>query len=186
MTSAYIIIDLQNDYFPGGKYPLFNPKEATATAAHLLEVVRKRPDFKVIHVRHEVEAAEAPFFAKGTEGAEIHPLVAPINGESVVVKHYPNSFVDTNLQALLHASKISNLVLVGAMADMCILGTARAASELGFSVTVISDAIGIRKLEYAHHVVPAKEVATAVFATLSEQYADVKTSEEFEASLPSI
>lgn len=186
MTTAFIIIDLQNDYFPGGKFPLYNPKDATATASRLLLVVRERPDFKVIHVRHEEETAEAPFFVKGSEGAEIHPQVAPVDGESVVVKHYPNSFIDTNLQSLLNANKILNVVLVGAMADMCVLGTARAASELGFDVTVISDAVASRKLEHGGRVVEAKDVLTAVFATLSDDYAKVKTADEFEKSLPKV
>ena len=81
---ALIIIDIQNDYFPGGKWPLDGVDQAADNAARLLAAARQRGDL-VVHVRHEFDTADAPFFAPGSQGAAIHAKVEPLPGEPVVL-----------------------------------------------------------------------------------------------------
>ncbi len=69
---ALVLIDIQNDYFPGGKWPLSGIESAADNAARLLAAARVSGDF-VIHVRHEFSTADAPFFNPGSERAKIHP-----------------------------------------------------------------------------------------------------------------
>ena len=68
---AVIAIDIQNDYFPGGKWPLVGADAAADQAAKLLAGARKAGDL-VVHIRHEFPTTEAPFFVPGTTGVETH------------------------------------------------------------------------------------------------------------------
>src|SRR5262245_31674950 len=97
---ALVLIDIQNDYFPGGKWTLRGIESAAANAARVLAAARAAGDL-VVHVRHEFTSADAPFFAPGSEGAEIHPGVRNVEGEPVVLKHHVNSFRETDLKAIL-------------------------------------------------------------------------------------
>lgn len=178
---AFILIDLQNDYFEGGKFPLVGINEATDNAAALLNQVRKLKDeYLVIHIRHEfpMDPEEAPFFGKGTEGSQINEIVKSEPGEIVITKSEPNSFVRTDLQQILDDNKISELIIVGAMTHICVQGTTRAASEKGYKVTVVQDALATRDLEFDGVTVPAKHVAATVFATLAFGYAKIITTKE--------
>ena len=73
-TSALIIVDLQNDYFTGGKFQLAGTEAAAANAARLLDAARKAGDL-VVHVRHISNEPDAGFFVKDTPGAEINALL---------------------------------------------------------------------------------------------------------------
>src|SRR6476619_7473634 len=96
MSTALVIVDIQNDYFPGGRMPLAEIERAAENARRLLEHFRStgRPTF---HIQHTWEDPAAPFFVAGTTGAAIHDSVAPRAGEPVVVKHFPNSFRESTL-----------------------------------------------------------------------------------------
>ena len=88
-TKALIVVDIQNEYFPQGKLSLVGINEAADNAALVIESAREK-GHTVIHVRHEMPSADAPIFTPGTDGVEINEKVKPIEGEAVVVKHYPN------------------------------------------------------------------------------------------------
>ena len=94
-SRTLLIIDIQRDYFPGGAYPLVEPEAAASAARRVLDSFRKAGD-PVIHMKHVWDAADAEFMRPGTEGIEIHPSVAPADGELVLEKASPNSFVDTD------------------------------------------------------------------------------------------
>src|SRR5215831_19066999 len=72
---AVLLIDVQNDYFPGGKWTLVGIESAADNAAKLLAAARAIGDL-VVHVRHEFPSADAPFFAPGSAGARVHPKCA--------------------------------------------------------------------------------------------------------------
>src|SRR5689334_17422211 len=97
---ALVLIDIQNDYFPGGRWALSGIDAAADNAARVLAAARKEGDL-VIHVRHEFPTADAPFFTPGSDGAKIHPKVRADEGEPVVLKHHVNAFRETDLKAIL-------------------------------------------------------------------------------------
>src|SRR5580765_1946737 len=107
---ALVLIDIQNDYFPGGKWTLSGIESAADNAAKVLAAARARGDL-VIHVRHEFPSADAPFFTPGSPGAQIHPKVKNVAGEQVVLKHHVNSFKDTDLKAILDRNGIEEVVI---------------------------------------------------------------------------
>lgn len=174
MTTALLLIDLQNDYFSGGAMALEGSEAAVAVATRLLDRWRAR-HLPVIHVQHLSTRSGAGFFIPGTEGAEIHPAVAPLPGEPVVVKHTPNSFRDTPLADLLRTGDIDHLVIAGMMTHMCVDSTARAAADLGFRCTVVQDACATRSLSFGGTAVPAAQVQAAFLAALQGLFAEVCT-----------
>lgn len=175
---ALIVIDIQNDYFPGGKWTLSNIESAAGNAARVLDAARTAGDL-VVHVRHENPDPGAPFFMAGSEGAEIHATVRPAQGEDVVVKQHVNSFRDTRLEDLLDDNGVEEVVMVGAMSHMCIDAAARAARDLGYGVTVIHDACATRDLEFGGAVVPAADVHAAFMSALGFAYADMVSTDRY-------
>jgi len=173
-TSALLLIDIQNDYFPGGLWEVPDMETASANAARVLAQARAMGQ-PVLHIRHEFPTNEAPFFRPGSHGAEIHPSVAPLPDELVICKQRPNSFVGTDLQAQLDARGIKSLVIVGAMSQMCIDSTARAAVDLGYAVTILEDACAAKPQSFNGMNLSAQTVHAAIMAPLAGSFAKVKT-----------
>jgi len=176
MGIALLVIDVQNDYFPGGRMELVNSLEAAGAAARLLGCFRKA-SWPVYHIQHIAGSPTATFFLPGTTGAEIHPSVAPLPAEPVITKHYPNSFRETGLLERLTTDGIDQLLICGMMTSMCVDATVRAAFDLGFSCTVAKDACATRDLTLDGETVPARQVQTAFLAPLSAVYAQVRSSD---------
>lgn len=175
--TALIIIDMQNDYFAEGKWPLEGIEAAAANAARILANFRER-GLPVIHVRHEFSSSDAPFFVSGTVGTNIHQSLLPAEGEFQILKHGVNSFKDTELQTVLQREGIANLVIVGAMSHMCIDAVARAAADLGYANTLVHDACATLDLEFNGIKVPALQVHAAFMAALAFAYAEVISTDE--------
>jgi len=177
-STALVLIDIQNDYFTGGRCPVDKMQEISVNAARLLEHARNKGQ-AIIHIRHQNRSDEAPFFRPGTTGAQIHECVAPKDGEPVIVKHRPNSFLNTSLGDELKAKGIRNLVICGAMSQMCIDATARAAADFGYAVIVIQDACGAKEQHFNGHNIPASQVHAAFMAPLASSYARVISTDTY-------
>ncbi|CAI8784608.1 cysteine hydrolase family protein [Chryseobacterium sp. IT-36CA2] len=180
-NTALLIIDVQNDYFPGGKMTLENAEQAGENAKKVLEYFRKN-NLPVIHIQHISTNEEATFFLPNTEGAKIHSLVLPKENEKVMVKHFPNSFRETDLLNYLQSNKIKNLVITGMMTDVCVEATTRAAFDFGFQNTIIGDATATRNRELNGEVVKAAEVQRSILAGISalgNLYANVMSTDDF-------
>jgi nicotinamidase-related amidase len=177
MTQALLLIDLQNDYFPGGAMELVGSPEAGLQAEVLLQAFRRagRP---IVHIQHLAARPGATFFLPGTPGAEIYAGVAPLPGEAVFQKHFPNSFRETSLLAHLRGLGITQLLTAGMMTHMCIDTTVRAAFDLGFQCQLAGDACATRDLTRRGSVVPAAQVQTAFLAALDGTFAAVLSAKE--------
>lgn len=181
MKTALIIVDVQKDYFPGGKYPLVNPEAAAKKAYQILQCFREHGGHHV-HIQHISKKPNATFFISGDRGTDIHDSVAHFEGEPIVYKHKPNSFLNTNLLELLQSWEVKRVVICGMMTHMCVDATARAASDLGFEVIVAEDACATLDLTYGETVIPAEHVHKAFLAAL-KSYGKVMKSEEILALL---
>lgn len=175
---ALIVVDIQNDYFPAGRWPLVGVEAAADNAARIIAGFRAVGDL-VVHIRHEFTTADAPFFAPGSEGAQLHPKVLNRSDEPVVLKHHINSFRETELEAILDQHGIDELVVVGNMSHMCVHGITRAAVDLGYPVTVIHDACATLDLEFNGVKVPAAQVHAAFMAALAFAYSTMSSTEDF-------
>jgi len=182
MNTGLLLVDFQNDYFPRGAMELVDMEEAAARAQMLLNEFRKA-QLPVIHIQHIAARAGATFFLSGTDGAKIHPMVAPLEGETVVVKNFPNSFRGTALLETLKENEIDNLVICGAMSHMCIDATTRAAFDLGFICCVAEDACSTKDLVFKGKTVKAADVHASFMAALSVPYATVLSTREIIESI---
>ena len=181
MYTALLIIDIQKDYFHGGKFPLVNPEEAAKRAYQLLQCFREHGGHHV-HIQHISLKPDATFFIKGESGSDIHDLVAHFEGEPIVYKHYPNSFRETNLLEMLKGWGVERVVITGMMTHMCVDATARAATDFGFQVIIAEDACATRDLQYNETTIPADLVHKSFLAAL-KSYGRVMKSEEILALL---
>lgn len=177
MRDALVIIDIQNDYFAGGRMELEGAGAAGRAAALLLERWRAAGQ-PVFHVRHESIRPGSTFFLPGTPGADIHQCVAPQSGEPVVLKHFPSAFRETGLLDMLRAQEAQRLTFCGMMTHMCVDTSVRAAFDLGFACRLAADACATRALSYGGESASAAQVQTAYLAALGAVFAQVAPAAE--------
>ncbi len=164
---------------------LANPIPAARAANKILESFRKS-GLPVIHINHVSTKPGSRFFLPGTEGIEVHPLVKPVNGETVLIKHLPNSFLGTGLEGKLSELNAGSLIITGMMTHMCVDATTRAATDLGFECIVISDACATKDLRIEDQVISHDKVHGAFLAALNGTYAKVMKSPDFIADMKGI
>lgn len=172
MKQALLLIDIQNDYFPGGAMELVGAVPALVKAQRLLECYRTEGK-PVFHVQHIANRPGATFFLPNTPGADIHRNLRPLPTETVITKHWPNSFYQTNLLDTLKRADITDLATAGMMTHMCVDTTVRAARDLGLNITLYGDACATKDLTFAGNTVKASDVQTAYLAALSGMFATV-------------
>ena len=172
MSLALLLVDVQNDYFPGGAMELVGSAAAGVQAGKLLHAFRERA-LRVVHIQHISTEQDETFFLPDTDGVEIHASVAPIEGETVFRKNYPNSFRGTPLLGHLRGNGVTELVIAGMMTHMCIDTTTRAASDLGFQCVLAHDACATKSLSFGSASVCAEHVQTAFLAALDGAFARV-------------
>jgi nicotinamidase-related amidase len=138
---ALIVIDLQNDYFPGGKFPLWNADETLAAVEAAIGRARAA-GVPVVLVQHVADASRgiAPSFNAGTPGVDIHPrILAAAPGAPVVVKSFADSFHQTALEETLAGLGVSELLLCGMMTQNCVTHTALSKGAEKYTVSVLAD-----------------------------------------------
>jgi nicotinamidase-related amidase len=179
MADALVVIDIQNEYFPGGAIPLPDADRAARRAAAAIEAARGA-GIPVIHIRHEEPSSDV-YFVPGSRGVETHASVAPAEGEAVIVKNYPNSFRETDLSQRLQDSGASRVAFCGMMTSMCVDSTVRAAADLGLEPVLIDDACAAPGLEHHDRQVPADAVHAAFCAALGDDIATLLDTSNFSA-----
>ncbi|MBI2418754.1 MAG: cysteine hydrolase [Ignavibacteriales bacterium] len=178
MKTALLLIDIQNDYFPDGSFPLPGAEAAGKNASAILQHFRETGQV-VVHVQHHSVRADAAFFIPGTTGAEINHIVNPAIGEKVITKNFPNSFRGTTLLSYLHENLIERIIICGMMTHMCVDATLRAAKDFGFTCTLIADACTTKDLAVLDKKASAEDVQTAFCAALAYYYAEVVNTATF-------
>jgi nicotinamidase-related amidase len=178
MNTAILLLEIQNDYFPGGRIPLEKSLEVSAKSQIVLRTFREKK-YPVIHVQHISTHPDAASLLPCTKGADFYTTVAPIKGETIIKKHYPNSFKDTQLLNHLIKNQINHLLICGMMTHTTIDATTRAAHDLGFSCTVLEDACATHQLEFHNSVIPTQQVHHAFLAALIPGYANVISTSDY-------
>ena len=183
MKTALLLIDIQNDYFPGGKMELEGPVEAAQKASELLQCFRDH-SMPTVHIQHVSLSPDATFFISGDRGTDINEITVHYEGEPLVQKHFPNAFRETNLLEMLQEWGIERVIITGMMTHMCVDATTRAADDFGFQVIVAEDACATKALTYGDTNIPAAYVHKAFLAAL-KSYGQVMTTEMVMAHLAS-
>jgi len=141
MSKVLLVIDVQNDYFPGGAFPLWNTE---ATLRNTERAIRQATEkgVPVIHIQHVANPANgiSPFFNEGTAGVEIHPVIrAAAPDAPIVVKCFADSFVDTPLEETLTRFGATELLVCGMMTQNCVTHTAISKAAEKYRVTILPD-----------------------------------------------
>ncbi|PKN42653.1 MAG: cysteine hydrolase [Deltaproteobacteria bacterium HGW-Deltaproteobacteria-18] len=140
-NKALIVIDLQNDYFPGGAFPLWN---TDGTLTNVLEAITqaRSAGVPVILVQHVADSSKgiAPFFNSGTQGVELHPaILAAAKNANMMIKTFADSFLGTDLEEVLDGYGTRELFVCGMMTQNCVTHTAISKAAERYEVTVLAD-----------------------------------------------
>ena len=141
MSKALLLIDLQNDYFPGGAFSLWNTEETLNNIENAINKANAQ-NIPIIHIQHVAnsELGIAPFFNKGTEGVNIHPRILELAPNAlIVVKEYADSFVNTTLEETLSSMNVTELLICGMMTQNCVTHTAISKSAEKYDVSILTD-----------------------------------------------
>jgi len=137
MTTALLLIDLQNDYFAGGRYPLWNTDAALRATEEEVAAARARGEL-IVHIQH-VATPGAPFFESETDGVRIHPrILAAAPDAPVIIKQQADAFHRTGLEALLANHGVDKLRIAGMMTQNCVTHTAISRDADGYAVEVLA------------------------------------------------
>ncbi|KFG75780.1 cysteine hydrolase family protein [Streptomyces mutabilis] len=172
--STLVLIDYQNTYTTG-VMELDGWQDALDAGARLLARARQE-GAKVVHVVND--GGEGTPYDIRAEIGSIHPGVAPLDGEPVVVKKAPNAFVGTDLDQHVDAAGNTDLVLAGFMTHMCVAFTAQGAFLRGNRPTVVADACATRALPVAGTELDARQVHHSALATIADLYGVVVPSQK--------
>ena len=164
---ALLLIDIQDIYFTPGPMLLHKPRCAAKNAARVLEKFRAE-DKTVIHIQHNFKVLSG-----------IHSLVEPKEGEKIVHKEYPSSFLGTDLREYLQENEITDIVVVGMMSHMCVDTTVRACQDYGYNVTLIDDACTTMSLKHDGKKIDAETVHAVYMASLADGFANVIKTEKY-------
>ena len=141
MSKALLVIDIQNDYFPEGNYPLWNTEATLQNIEHAIEKANAQ-NIPVIIIQHIADSSRgiAPFFNEGTPGAEVHPrILAAAPQAPIIVKAYADSFVNTTLEETLARLGTTELLVCGMMTQNCVTHTAISKSAENYKVSLLAD-----------------------------------------------
>jgi nicotinamidase-related amidase len=150
--TALLVMDYQNDIVAmlpePARAPLLDKAADVIKAARqarlpiIYVVVRFRDGYPEIGRQNKRFAMlkESGRLREGTPGAEIHERVAPQPGDVVVTKRRVGAFSTTDLLSILHAKDITQLAMFGIATSGVVLSTVRWASDMDYSMIVVSDA----------------------------------------------
>ncbi|MFD6969283.1 cysteine hydrolase family protein [Streptomyces sp. NPDC059949] len=170
--ATLILVDYQKTY-TRGVMELDGWQAALEAAAVLLERARQA-GARIVHVVND-GGAGTPYDIRADIG-RIHPAVAPVEGEHVVVKTRPNAFHETNLGEVLDEAGTKDVVIAGLMTHMCVTFTAEGAFLRGYRLTVVADACATRPLPSLGGPLTADQIHRAALATIGDLYGVVVAS----------
>lgn len=175
-----VIIDVQNYYFYDGPGRLYEPEKAEAEIKKVLDYFRATGQ-PVIFIQHLFN--NDGYSQSKEELIAVHEGIAPIPGEYIVQKSYPNSFRETTLGQILKYVGVDSVVMTGMMSHMCVDTTVRAAFDLGYQVDLITDGCTTKDLVFGDVIIPAVTAHNAYMAALGSNFANAMTAEEYLKSL---
>ncbi|MFC5452580.1 isochorismatase family cysteine hydrolase [Paenibacillus aestuarii] len=188
-TTGLLLVDPYNDFLdPKGKAYPKEISESVNFFEHLKEIVSeaRKDGIRVFYVPHhrselddydtwlhptpsnQVKFKPLQAFARGSWGGEFHPDVQPQKGDVVVHEHWGSSgFANTDLDHQLKMHGVQKIIIIGALANTCVEATARYGSELGYHVTLVTDASTAHSHEAMHaaHEINGPTFAHAILTT---------------------
>ncbi len=180
--TAVVVIDVQKDYFLGGRFPLWKSTKALKAVIKVVNEARK-DNLPVIWIRHEGLSPKSTFLSAGTDGCSLHPSLPVFSGDAVIVKHEPDSFQDTALDALLKEKGIETVIWMGMMTWMCVDTTVRAAFKMGYRNILVTDATASGWLKDSKGLIFPWHTQRSFIASLGAKFAAACVSRDWRKTL---
>lgn len=181
-SRALLVIDVQNEYVTGD-LPIEYPEVQTSLANIGRAMDAARAAGVPVAVVQNFAPAGSPIFARGTPGAELHPVVASRERDHHIVKDLPSAFTGTDLADWLAARQIDTLTVVGYMTHNCDASTINHAWHAGFTVEFLHDATGSLPYENSAGFASAQEIHRVFSVVLQSNFAAVASTEQWIAAV---
>jgi nicotinamidase-related amidase len=179
---ALIVIDVQNEYVTGG-LPIEYPDVQTSLANIGRVMDAARAASVPVVVVQNFAPPDAPLFARGTQGGDLHPVVASRVRDHYVEKSLPSAFADTDLAQWLAEHQIDTLTVAGYMTHNCVSSTIFHALHAGFSVEFLADASGAVPYSNSAGVASAEAIHHVFSVVLESRFAAVVDTDRWIAAL---
>jgi nicotinamidase-related amidase len=185
MTQALLVVDAQNEFSPRGL-------RAVPGYAEAIEVIESRVEQSrlagtpIAWIQHHNRPTESRAFVPGSWGAELAPGFGPRQGSSaerLFTKDVFGAFTGTALEEWLRSLAVTDVLIVGFYAHMCVSTSAREALVRGFTVAVDARGVGARDLEHEQlGGQSADEVRRSALLQLADMGATIESGELFAAA----
>jgi nicotinamidase-related amidase len=179
---ALLVIDVQNEYVTGD-LPIEYPDVQTSLANIGRAMDAARAAGVPVIVVQNFAPAGSPIFARGTPGAELHPVVASRERDHIVTKSLPSAFTGTDLADWLAAQHIDTLTVAGYMTHNCDASTVNHALHAGLAVEFLEDATGAVSYENRAGFASAQEIHRVFSVVMQSRFAAVASTGEWIAAL---
>ncbi len=174
--TALLVIDVQKGLDDPSWGKRNNP-DAESNIALLLAAWRKH-EMPIIHIRHCSVAPSSPLRPE-LPGNEFKDEARPLPGEKQFSKTVNSAFIGTGLEQYLHEQDISSLVIVGLTTDHCVSTSTRMAGNLGFTVTLVSDATAtFERAGYDGARYSADDIHKINLVSLDGEFCTVRSTED--------
>lgn len=177
MSRALLVIDVQNEYFPGGALPITHPVGHLEAILKVMDAAHGK--MPVVVVQHHFPSDGLPIFRYGSAGWELHAEVARRPRDLLVEKQLPGSFTNTPLESWLRERGIDTVTIAGYMTHMCCDTTAREAVHRGLTVEFLSDATGTLPISNKAGTVTAEELQRSILCAQQMLLSDVIDTREW-------
>ena len=182
MKRALLVIDVQNEYFPGGALPVTHPEGSLGKITEAMDGAAEA-GVPIVVIQHGTDDQGAKAFVRGTRGWRLKGEVEVRKRATVIEKTLPGSFTGTNLEAWLRENGVDTIVITGYMSQMCCDTTARQAVHLGFGVEFLGDATGTLDQANSAGRVSAEELHRAILVTQQSRFSKVLATADWVESL---
>ncbi len=179
---ALIVIDVQNEYVSGDLLIEYPPVESSLVNIGRAIDGAREAGVPVVVVQNFAPPG-APIFARGSVGAELHPVVASRGRDHYIEKSLPSAFAGTDLADWLAARDIDTLTVVGYMTHNCDASTVFHATHAGLSVEFLADATGSVPYENSAGFASAEDIHRVFSVVMQSRFAAVATTDAWLAAL---
>ena len=174
--TALLVIDVQKGLDDPSWGKRNNP-DAESNIASLLSEWRKH-ELPIIHIRHCSVEPNSPLRPE-LPGNQFKEEAQPLPGEKQFSKSVNSAFIGTGLEKYLQEHDISSLVIAGLTTDHCVSASTRMAADLGFNVTLISDATATFEREgYDGALYSADDIHKINLVSLNGEFCIVRSTKE--------
>jgi len=179
---ALIVIDVQNEYVTG-KLPIVHPpvQQSLANIGRAMDAARAA-GLPIVVVQQDAPAA-SPLFANGSDGWQLHPVVADRPHDHRVLKTLPSAFPETGLAEWLAARGIDTIAVAGYMTHNCDASTIVHAAHQGLAAEFLHDATGSLPYANAAGNASAEEIHRVYSVVFHSRFAAVASTDDWIAAV---